>query len=176
MYQSDALMEFTQKTLHSHSEQFRAPYSYLDRDNYQKPENEYTQKCINKLQDLLQQHQDLGSNNAISHYVTNYGHVPLWVLTNVMDFGTINSLYKNMPLTVQNNVAKCFADGIFREYHTRVHLPPNYFWKFMYAIQDLPNTCAHNNKLYPRKWTIFLESTYSKDTRLAATPTTGRSF
>lgn len=153
-------------TAYYYSEQFRAPYSYLDQNNYQNPENEYTQKCINKLQDLLQQYQDSGTDNAISHYVKNYGHVPLWVLTNVMDFGTINSLYKNMPFTVQNNVAKCFSDGIFREYHTRVHLPPNYFWKFMYAIQELRNTCGHNNRLLNHnfKYSVpFISFLYSSD-------------
>lgn len=101
-----------------------------------------------------------------SGYVKNYGHVPLWVLTNVMDFGTINSLYKNMPFTVQNNVAKCFSDGIFREYHTRVHLPPNYFWKFMYAIQELRNTCGHNNRLLNHnfKYSVpFISFLYSSD-------------
>lgn len=153
-------------TAYYYSEQFRAPYSYLDQNNYQNPENEYTQKCINKLQDLLQQYQDSGADNAISHYVKNYGHVPLWVLTNVMDFGTINSLYKNMPFTVQNHVAKCFSDGIFREYHTRVHLPPNYFWKFMYAIQELRNTCGHNNRLLNHnfKYSVpFISFLYSSD-------------
>ena len=35
-------------------------------------------------------------HQVITHYMTEHGYIPLWVLVNVLTFGKIENFYKNM--------------------------------------------------------------------------------
>lgn len=134
-------------TAYYYSENFRAPYAYLNPDNYEIPNDEHTERCINKLKELINKNKSYTLQCAISHYATFHEDIPLWVLTNEMQFGTINSLYKNMKMDIRNKVAKCFAESFENEYNAKVLITPDVLWKSMYGIQELRNVCGHNNRL-----------------------------
>ena len=146
-----------------YSEEFQSPFSYLQRKNYEEPNKQHTKRCIEKLGQIIIQNYADCTNNAVSHYAIHHSNVPLWVLTGRMDFGMLNSFYKNMPNKIRSKVVKCFIDSYEDEYDVRVPLQPGSLWKILYAFQELRNTCAHNNRLlgHTLKYSLpFLEHVY----------------
>lgn len=47
-------------------------------------------------------------HNVVTHYMTQHGYIPLWVLVNVLTFGKITNFYLHMKLTDKQRVAKFF--------------------------------------------------------------------
>lgn len=75
-------------------------------------------------------------HEAIAHYVDKYGYVPLWVLSKVMTFGTINSLYACMLSNEKEEVANAFG------------LTSKPFKALIDLIADFRNKCAHSERIY----------------------------
>lgn len=72
----------------------------------------------------------------LSHYITKYGYIPLWVLIRIITFGQISKFYDLMKQQEQNKVAKKF--GIKeKELKTYIH-----------NLAIIRNICAHDEKLY----------------------------
>lgn len=132
------------------------PYAYLNPCNFQAPDSYNMIKCIFSLSSLLKKQSESKTDNAIKHYAECHHDVPLWVLTNEMSFGLTNSLYKNMPLSVRNDVSRCFADDYRQEYGMRINLTPDLTWKALCNIQELRNTCGHNNRLLNHNFHLAL--------------------
>ncbi len=130
-----------------YSESYRQPYSYLNPQNYQDAYSSDTIKCVYLLAALLKKHSESRTDNAVKHYSICHNDVPLWVLTNEMSFGLTNSFFKNMPLSIQNKVARCFSSDYAIEYGSSLLLTPDAAWKCLCSIQELRNTCGHNNRL-----------------------------
>lgn len=80
-----------------------------------------------------------GRHNAVTHYVTEYGYVPLWVLVNVLTFGNISKFYGIMKLQDRQVVAKEFG------------LQENVFKSYLKLMSIFRNICAHDERLYNTK-------------------------
>lgn len=78
-------------------------------------------------------------HNAIIHYMQKYNHIPLWVLTNILTFGRINTFYSRMRLVDQQLVSAHF------------NLSASDFNGFIYFISDFRNKCAHCERIYTTK-------------------------
>lgn len=94
------------------SYKFSEKYSH---NNYLKLENfEACKKGIRGLQDIMQVISTLqksisdqvGKHSAVTHYITEYGYVPLWVLVNVLTFGNISKFYGVLKLQDRQAIAK----------------------------------------------------------------------
>lgn len=55
-------------------------------------------------------------HQVVTHYMTQYGYIPLWVLVNVLTFGKITTFYLHMKDADKSNVAKFFGVSV-RELH-----------------------------------------------------------
>lgn len=73
---------------------------------------------------------------CISHYLNTYGYIPLWVLNNILTFGTISKFYNLMKISEKTKVA--------REFDIQPHEMEN-FLKYLSALR---NFCAHGNRLF----------------------------
>lgn len=45
---------------------------------------------------------------SIAHYLNTYGYIPLWVLTNILTFGTMSKFYCLMKTTEKTKVSRIF--------------------------------------------------------------------
>lgn len=72
----------------------------------------------------------------LSHYITQYGYIPLWVLIRIITFGQISKFYDLMKQQEQNKVAKKFG---VREKELKTYI---------YNLAIIRNICAHDEKLY----------------------------
>lgn len=75
-------------------------------------------------------------NKMLSHYLTQYGYIPLWVLIRIITFGQISKFYDLMKQQDQNKVAKKFRVKE-KELKTYIH-----------NLAIIRNICAHDEKLY----------------------------
>ena len=78
----------------------------------------------------------IGKNDAITHYVTTYGYVPLWVLINIVTLGNISYFYKYMKPADKNSVASVFK------------IQPQEMSKYLKNLTLARNICAHDERFY----------------------------
>lgn len=86
-------------------------------------------------------HQELSrqlskSNPMVSHHMTSYGDMPLWVLVNVLTFGKITQFYKCMKDKDKTDIAK-----EFNLIHIELH-------KYMEMLGIARNKCAHDERFF----------------------------
>lgn len=136
-------LENTFKTVIAH--EFSAKYGH---DNYLKIENfdnstERNISCSIKLIGDVQQEiarQMSKHHQVVTHYMTEHGYIPLWVLVNVLTFGKIENFYKNMKPEDKTVVSKQF------------NLQPNELAKFMHMLALARNKCAHDERFFDIKF------------------------
>ena len=81
----------------------------------------------------------------IRHYISKYGFVPLWVLVNVLSFGTLSKFYDLMYQKDRISVAKHY------------NVKESDLSQFIKIMSTHRNSCAHDERLY----NVRLGKTYS---------------
>ena len=79
------------------------------------------------------------NNPMISHYMLEYGYVPLWVLVNALSLGTIGIFYSYLKQKDQNDIGRHFL------------LKPEEMNSFLQVLTIYRNACAHDERLYNLK-------------------------
>lgn len=79
------------------------------------------------------------NNPMISHYMLEYGYVPLWVLVNTLTLGTISIFYANLKQKDQNDIGRFF------------NLKPDELNSILKVLSIFRNACAHDERLYNLK-------------------------
>lgn len=136
-------LENTFKTVIAH--EFSAKYGH---DNYLKIENfdisneRDISSSIKLIGDIQQEiaRQMSKHHQVVTHYMTEHGYIPLWVLVNVLTFGKIENFYKNMKPADKTTVAKQFT------------LQPDELAKFMHMLALARNKCAHDERFFDIKF------------------------
>lgn len=141
-------LENTFKTVIAH--EFSAKYghdNYLKIENFDNSEEKNISSSIKLIGDIQQEiaRQMSKHHQVVTHYMTEHGYIPLWVLVNVLTFGKIENFYKNMKPADKTTVAKQFK------------LQPNELAKFMHMLALARNKCAHDERFFDMK---FRENTY----------------
>lgn len=75
----------------------------------------------------------------MSHYMLEYGYVPLWVLVNTLTLGTLSTFYSYLKQKDQNDIGKHFL------------LKPEEMSSFLQVLTIYRNACAHDERLYNLK-------------------------
>ncbi len=117
--------------------------NYLNADNFVKDYNKSRQ--INDLLRKMKRQINVNGkqHTATSHYITNYGYIPLWVVVKVLSFGIVGELYSVLQKQDQEEIADV--------YNNSVRNLENYFP----ILANYRNLCAHedlcfNNKTYKK--------------------------
>ena len=76
---------------------------------------------------------------ATSHYLDNYGYVPLWVLVKVLSFGIIGELYSILKSEDQINIAKFYS------------ISASTLDLYLELLSNFRNVCAHEDILYDHR-------------------------
>lgn len=79
-------------------------------------------------------------HQVVTHYMSEYGYIPLWVLVNVLTFGKITNFYKAMKPNDKMSVARMF--GIASD---ELH-------KYMDMCSLARNKCAHDERFFDMKF------------------------
>lgn len=75
-------------------------------------------------------------HQVVTHYMSEYGYIPLWVLVNVLTFGKITTFYKLMKPDDKVKIAKTFGISS-KELH-----------KYMDMCSLARNKCAHDERFF----------------------------
>lgn len=136
-------LENTFKTVIAH--EFSAKYghdNYLKMENFDISNERNISASIKLIGDIQQEiaRQMSKHHQIVTHYMTEHGYIPLWVLVNVLTFGKIENFYKNMKPTDKTTVARQF------------NLHPNELAKFMHMLALARNKGAHDERFFDIKF------------------------
>lgn len=93
-------------------------------------------QITNLIADIQKQISQRVSDPSISHYLTKYGYVPLWVLNNILTLGTVSKFYSLMKIDERQNISRIF------------HLQDHELESILFYISAVRNFCAHGNRVY----------------------------
>lgn len=74
--------------------------------------------------------------SLIKHYLNNYDGIPIWVVVEVLDFGSISMLYSGMKFKHRQEIAD--------KYGVREDI----FSSWMHSLNLVRNICAHHARLW----------------------------
>lgn len=110
--------------------------NYLIYTNFNRNLRDSNKLITNLISEIQRQISNRVSDPCISHYLKNYGYIPLWVLNNILTLGTISNFYKVMNQNERQNVSRIFK------------IQDNELENILMYITPVRNFCAHNNRLY----------------------------
>lgn len=122
-------------------------YAYLDTQSYDNNKILEVGDIISKFSKIIKNKKNK-CETSIYHYFHNHGDVPIWVLTDYLEFGITRRFISNLPTRVQNNIAKDMVSFIktSNPSFTGVFAPETML-SFLKNINQTRNVCAHNNRL-----------------------------
>ena len=106
---------------------------YTNFDTTKKDSGKNITDLISKVQYQIA---DRCSDPSISHYLNNYGYIPLWVLNGILTLGITSKFYSLMLQPERQQISKTF------------HLSDNELENILFYISYIRNFCAHGNRLY----------------------------
>ncbi|MCK8617334.1 Abi family protein [Fructobacillus sp. M158] len=123
------------------------PYAYLDINCYAPEKTLSVVPTISLLSKTLQNNQKY-KENPVHHYVHKYKDVPIWVLINFIDFGTLKNLINNVTPSVQNKIAKDLSKFLNENVPTlEQRFNTETMLSLIKNVHETRNVCAHNNRL-----------------------------
>lgn len=122
--------------------------AYLDVSSYNHTKSIMVSKLITKLDRIININKKY-KNNPIQHYMDKYHKVPLWVLADYLDFGTLCHMIRVLPDKVQNIIARNLITFIKDNNPTldKIVFTPKVMISFLNNIHEVRNICAHNGRL-----------------------------
>jgi abortive infection bacteriophage resistance protein len=97
--------------------------------------------------------QSQSKEDFIGHFAKYGGRLPVWVVTEILDFGALSYLYEGMKSVDRNEVANEFG---VRDANGAGHGRMLANW--MRVINYVRNICAHHSRLWNRNMTVQLRS------------------
>lgn len=88
-----------------------------------------------------------GQHTATSHYISNYGYIPMWVVVKVLSFGIVSELYTIMKKEDQEAISSIYKISVE---NLVVYMP---------ILANFRNLCAHEDILYNHKTQRVIDDT-----------------
>jgi abortive infection bacteriophage resistance protein len=115
------------------------PFAYADAANFS-PTFDHV-----KMMEKITDEKDRSKETFVSHYVATYTlepHLPLWMVTELVPFGTLSMMYTGFSRNLQRTISNVYgvAEGAFRTW--------------LHTLSYTRNSCAHHNRLWNRKFAI----------------------
>lgn len=144
------IVENNMKSIFSY--QLSKNYGFKEKD-YLKPSNFNTSSDkARQVNDLLRKIKrqirvNGGQHSATTHYIYNYGYIPLWIVVKVLSFGIVCELYSIMKPSDQSEIAEIYD---MRVQDLLSYLP---------ILANYRNLCAHEDILYENRTAVSIETT-----------------
>ncbi|HEY1742511.1 MAG TPA: Abi family protein [Granulicella sp.] len=94
---------------------------------------------------LVTREEKRSSETFISHYRTKYtseNHLPVWMATELISFGTLSQMYANLRKSLRKQIAK------------RFDLQAPIFLSWLHALTAIRNVCAHHSRLWNKELSV----------------------
>lgn len=136
--------------------QIAKKYGYKEED-YLNPKNfNNDPERANQLEDLLKKMKrqirvNGTQHTATSHYMTNYGYIPPWVVVKVLSFGIVSELFTVLKKEDQNDIASIYG------------MSPADLLVYLPILANYRNLCAHEDILYNHKTQRQIDDTKLHD-------------
>ncbi len=143
------IIENNMKSIFSY--QLSKNYGFKEKD-YLKPSNFTTNPDKSRqVNDLLRKIKrqirvNGGQHSATTHYIYNYGYIPLWVVVKVLSFGIVCELYSIMKPNDQEEIANIYSMRV------------NELSSFLPILANYRNLCAHEDILYDNRTAVMIEN------------------
>ena len=127
-------------------------YGYKERD-YLNPNNfDNTKAKSRQINDLLRKLKrqiriNATQNKATSHYINNYGYIPLWVSVKVLSFGIISELFSILKSDDQNELARLYD------------VKSTDLLNYLSTLANYRNLCAHEDILFDHRTQKAIDDT-----------------
>jgi len=126
-------------------------YGFKEKD-YLKPSNFNTSSDrVRQVNDLLRKIKrqirvNGGHHSATTHYIYNYGYIPLWVVVKVLSFGIVCELYSIMKSEDQRTIAEIYNVEVIE------------LLNMLPILANYRNLCAHEDILYNHKTATMINN------------------
>ncbi len=114
------------------------PFGYLDKNNFQKMNLTTHEQLISKITEETKRSKEI----FLSHFFKKYGDshecLPLWMLAEIISFGTIHTMYNGVDFSLKKIIAK------------KYNISDKVLMSWISTIQVIRNICAHNGRIYNR--------------------------
>jgi len=105
--------------------------------NQDKIRSRQVNDVINKMKRQIRT--NVHQHTATSHYLSNYGYIPLWILVKVLSFGIISELYNILKLEDQITIAEIY------------NIDTDTLSTYLSLLANFRNLCAHEDILYDHR-------------------------
>jgi abortive infection bacteriophage resistance protein len=115
------------------------PFAYTDPVNFA-PTFDHV-----KLMETITHEKERSNETFVTHYQATYTlepHLPLWMVTELVSFGTLSTMYRG------------FSRGLQRAISDAYEVPEGAFKTWLHTLSYTRNSCAHHNRLWNRKFAI----------------------
>lgn len=143
------IIENNMKSIFSY--QLSKNYGFKEKD-YLKPSNFNTSpEKSRQVNDLLRKIKrqirvNGGQHSATTHYIYNYGYIPLWIVVKVLSFGIVCELYSIMKSKDQTEIADIYK------------LKVSDLLNYLPILANYRNLCAHEDILYDNRTAVNIET------------------
>ena len=136
------IIENNMKSIFSY--QLSKKYGYREKDYLRATNFTNNPEKIRQVNDLIRKMKrqikvNGAQHSATSHYINNYGYIPLWVVVKVLSFGIVSELFTIMKRDDQEEISNVY--GISVE-NLITYLP---------ILANYRNLCAHEDILYDHR-------------------------
>ena len=131
------------------SYQLSKKYGFREKD-YLNPKNFVQDKLSERqVRDVLNKvHRQVRVNGpkhtATTHYMDNYGYIPLWILVKVLSFGIVSEFYGILKNEDKSKIAEFYG------------LDGDILGRYLALLSNFRNVCAHEDILYDHKTQRFI--------------------
>lgn len=134
------------------SYQMSKKYGYKENDYLKIKNFDNSPEKVRQINDLLKKMKrqirvNGGQHSATSHYLSNYGYIPLWVLVKVLSFGIVSEMYSILKLEDRLTIAGIY--GVSQETLTN-YLP---------ILANYRNLCAHEDIVFENRTQRAIDDT-----------------
>lgn len=142
-------------------------FGYLDPQNFHERFN-HTQ-WISRLNGEIHR----SSDEFVNHYKTKYTdfpNIPIWMLTEVMSFGSLSFFYEGLRNARESGIEdKRIVADYFNLHHKRLG-------NWLHTLTYVRNVCAHHSRLWNRKLAIRPDKAKQAEWLPPVTPRSDRIF
>lgn len=88
-----------------------------------------------------------GQHSATTHYIYNYGYIPMWIVVKVLSFGIVCELFSIMKSDDQKDIAET------------LNISVNDLSEYLPFLANYRNLCAHEDILYDHRSASMISNT-----------------
>lgn len=137
--------------------QLSLKYGYKEKDYLNKHTFTNEKSKARQVNDLVRKMQrqirvNTRQHSATSHYINNYGYIPLWVLVKVLSFGIVAETFTILKNDDQDAIANIY------------NMDSDDFALYILLLSNYRNICAHEDIIFDNKTQrVITDNIYHKE-------------